>query len=68
MPFETRKVRPGLVGMALRAVPKMKPNMGRLRSVSLPSQNHNSRLGFRRIVTPLHVILIAFWRIFLALF
>jgi hypothetical protein len=36
MPGETRKVRPGLVGTALRAVPKMKLNMGRLGNASLP--------------------------------
>ena len=36
MPGEARKVRPGSVGMALRAVAKMKLNMGRLGNASLP--------------------------------
>jgi hypothetical protein len=36
MPGEARKVRPGLVGMALRVAPKMKLNMGRLGNASLP--------------------------------
>src|SRR6476659_9104772 len=36
MPGEARKVRPGSVGMALRAAPKMKINMRRLGNASLP--------------------------------
>src|SRR6476646_2323163 len=36
MPGEARKVRPELVGMALRAAPKMKLNMRRLGNASLP--------------------------------
>ena len=36
MPGEARNVRPELVGMALRAVLKMKLNMGRLGNASLP--------------------------------
>src|SRR5205814_6343415 len=36
MPGEARKVRPGSVGMALQAAPKMKLNMGRLGNASLP--------------------------------
>ena len=36
MPGEARKVRPGLGGMALPAVPKMKLNMGRPGNAALP--------------------------------
>lgn len=36
MPGEARKVHPELVRMALRGVPKMKLNMGRLGNASLP--------------------------------
>ncbi len=36
MPGEAHKVRSGSVGMALRGVPKMKLNMGRLGNASLP--------------------------------
>ena len=36
MPGEARNVRPELIGMALRAVLKMKLNMGRLGNASLP--------------------------------
>ncbi len=75
MPGEARKVRPGLVGMALRAVPKMKLNMGRLGNASLPplrswdSQGFGFwNLEFRRLATLSPFILVSFRRIFLARF
>ena len=53
MPGEARKVRPGLVGMALRAVPKMKLNMGRLGNASLPPLG---LLGFGLDSSPCDVV------------
>jgi len=46
MPGEAREVRPGLVAMALRAVPKMKLNMERLGNASLPPLGSWDSQGF----------------------
>ncbi len=51
MPGEARKVRPGSVGMALRAVPKMKLNMGRVGNAAQPPLA-SWDLSPRDVVTP----------------